>query len=221
MLYTQSQNMVISSILMGLAIVLFGVVMLAKPNWFKTFSRAHLKAYGGLGKEAEPTWVRWHKRSAYFCIFVGMVMVIGGGVRAFGAGDPFDPRATPAEALSAFSMDCDGDQVVLVNEHTGPIWIRLSHPTVFGADQMTGEDVGREELPDGWVFREAVSDSHPVALRASEVIHLPFGERVRLPLFGLSSADCGDCRLQVQVALYEDPESPPAFVGWRACVIGH
>jgi len=240
--------MVISGILMGAAVVLFGVAMLAKPQWFKSFSKARLKAHGGLEKKAEATWQRWHRRSAVFCILAGLVMVIGGAVRVFGQGDPFDPRATPTQALSAFSMDCAADQVALRNRYTDPIWIRLSYPTVFGAAQMLGETVEREDLEGGgWLFEEPVADSHKVALRASEVIHLQVAQQVKMPLFGLSSADCGGgvdslalspkerelrlenlqaasshCnRLQVQVALYNDPESPPSFVGWRACVIRH
>jgi hypothetical protein len=245
MLHTQGQNMGFSMILMGLAVLLFGVIMLAKPGLFKAFSQANLKPHGGLAKNAEATWAKWHQRSALFCVLIGLGMMIGGGVRMVRSGDPFDAHATPVEALSAFSMKCELDQIELSNTHTGPVWVRLSHPTVFGVSQMSG--VAHEPLPDGWVFSEAVSEGQTVSLRASEVVSLAFGERVVLPLFGVSSADCGGglkslplsaqgrelkmenlqvaashCnRFQVQVALYDDPEKAPAFVGWRACTLQH
>jgi hypothetical protein len=245
MLHTQGQNVGLSMILMGLAVLLFGLTMLAKPGWFKAFSQVNLKPHGGLAKDAVATWVKWHRRSALFCVLTGLGMMIGGGVRTVRSGGPFDVHATPVEALSTFSMKCEVDQIELGNTHAGPIWIRLSHPTVFGVSQM--KEVEHETLPDGWVFSEDVSEGQAVALHASEVIPLAFGERVELPLFGVSSADCGGglnslplsaqdrelrlgnlraaashCdRFQVQVALYNDPEKAPTFVGWRACVLKH
>jgi hypothetical protein len=245
MLHTQSQNMGLSMILMGLAVLLFGLIMLIKPGWFKAFSVASLKPHGGLGEKAEATWETWHKRSAVFCVLIGLGMMIGGGVRLVKSGDPFDVHATPVQALASFSMGCAADEIELVNAHAGPIWIRLSYPSVFGVTQQRG--VPQEILPDGWLFSEAIPESHSVVLRGSEVISLAFGERVKLPLFGVSSADCGGglsslplsaqgrelrlenlqvaaahCdRFQVQVALYDDPEKQPAFVGWRACALEH
>jgi hypothetical protein len=245
MFHTQSQNMGLSMIGLGLAVVLFGLVMLIKPGWFKAFSVATLAAHGGLGKKEEATWATWHKHSALFCVLVGLSMMIGGGVRWVKSGDPFGVHATPLQAASAFSMDCAADQIEFVNAYTGPIWLRLSHPSVFGAASMRG--VSQEILPDGWLFSDPIEASHSVALRASEVIPLAFGEGVEIPLWGVSGADCGGglssiplsaqggelrlenlqsaaahCdRFQVQVALYDDPEKQPAFVGWRACVLDH
>lgn len=229
MFHTQSHNMGLSMIGLGLAVVLFGWVMLIKPGWFKAFSVATLAPHGGLGEKEEATWATWHKRSALFCVLVGLSMAIGGGVRLVKSGGPFDVHATPVQAVSAFSMDCAADEIELVNAHAGPIWLRLSRPSVFGAALM--RNVSQEIVPDGWLFLEAVEASHSVELRASEVIPLAFGERVKIPLFGVAGADCGDglgrvpsaaalCdRFQVQVALYDDPEKQPAFVGWRACVL--
>ena len=246
MLHTQSQNMGLSMILMGLAVLLFGLIMLVKPGWFRAFSVASLEPHGGLGKEAEATWVTWHKRSAVFCVLIGLCMMIGGAVRMVKSGDPFGVHATPVQAMASFSMDCAADEIELVNAYPGPIWIRLSHPSVFGVTKLRG--VPQEVLPDGWLFSEAIPESHSVDLHSTgEFISLAFGERVKLPLFGVSSADCGGglsslplsaqghelrlenlqvaaahCdRFQVQVALYDDPEEQPAFVGWRACALEH
>ena len=243
----QSQEMMMGAFLMGVAVFLFGALMLMKPQWFKRFSRARLAAHGGLSSSQEGTWQRWHRRSALFCILIGMMVSIGALGRILRPVGPFAPYASMEQKLAAFSMRCETMQVTLKNRHETPIWIRLAHPSVFGAAELLGEEVRVQKLTEGFVLDSPVEEGQKVALRAEEFIPLGVGEEVALPMFGVSSANCGggvdslslspqgselrmgdlqkavaQCnRLQVQLALYDDPEAYPAFAGWRGCKIQH
>ncbi|MEC7240033.1 MAG: hypothetical protein VXW32_02240 [Myxococcota bacterium] len=243
--HAQSPETLMAAFWMGLAVVLLGAVMLLKPEWFKRISRARLAHHGGLPKKEEETWKRWHNRSAVFCILVGMVVSLTSLGRVLRPVGPFAPGSSMENTLSAFSMECETMEVRLRNQHESPIWIRLAQPSVFGVASLHTEDLVVQNLDQGFVLNSAVEDSHQVALRTDEFIPLAVGEEVAMPLFGVSSADCGggvaslslspqgrelamedlqkavsQCnRLQVQLALYDDPEAYPAFAGWRGCEI--
>lgn len=243
--HAQNPETLMTAFLMGLAVALLGSVMLMKPEWFKWISRARLAHHGGLPKKEEEAWKRWHTRSAVFCILIGMVVSLTSLGRVLRPVGPFSPGSSMENTLSAFSMECETMEVRLRNQHEAPIWIRLARPSVFGAAALQTEGIESQKLEKGFVLSSAVEQSHPVALRTDEFIPLGVGEEVVMPLFGVSSADCGggvgslslspqgrelavgdlqkavsQCnRLQVQLALYDDPEAYPAFAGWRGCVI--
>lgn len=247
MLSSNAQNpeTLMTAVLMGLAVAILGTVMLWKPEWFKRISRARLAHHGGLPKQEEEAWKRWHNRGALFCILVGMIVSLTSLGRILRPVGPFAPGSSMENTLSAFSMECETMEVRLRNQHDAPIWIRLAQPSVFGAAALQTEDIGIRRLERGFVLNSEVEESHQVALRTDEFIPLAIGQEVAMPLFGVSSADCGggvgslslspqgrelgmgdlqkavsQCnRLQVQLALYDDPEAYPAFAGWRGCEI--
>ena len=241
----QSQEMWIGAGLMGLAVLLFGCVMLLRPKTFEAISRARLKAHGGMSERQQKTWKRWHRNSAVFCVLLGMVVVMVSLARVLKPMGPFAPNASPSQRLAAFDMTCDAQGVHVQNSHSAPIWIRVAYPSVFGTVALEADTVQREPLETGYWLQGPVDNAVQVALRSQEVLELGVGESSELPLLGLSSADCGAgmaslalspqgtelgleqmqeaqsrCnQLQLQVALFENPNQRPSFVGWRGCEI--
>ena len=230
---------------MGLALVLFGAVMLLKPGTFLSFGKARLKAHGGMREKQLETWKRWHKRGAAFCILVGMAACIGSLTRILRPTGPFAPNASVQEKMKAFSLRCHASEIRFRNTHTDQIWMRVAYPSVFAAISLKKDAPSMESLSSGFVLDQPMQESFQVALRSEEVLSLTPGEERRLPLLGLSSADCGAgmdtlalsaqgtelgvenlheavsrCdHFQVQIALFEDPNEKPSFEGWRGCKI--
>jgi hypothetical protein len=239
------QEMWLAAGLMGMALVLFGAVMLLKPGSFLSFGKARLKAHGGISDKQLDTWKRWHRRGAAFCVLLGMVVSIASLTRILRPTGPFAPKASVQEKMKAFSMRCHASEVRFRNTHTGPIWVRASHPSVFGAVALNDESVRMEPLSKGFVLDEPVDAAFKVDLQSEEVLELQAGQERKLPLLGLSNADCGAgidtlalspqglelgvgtlqesvlrCdRLQIQIELYENPNESPSFEGWRGCRI--
>ena len=241
----QDQEVWLAAGLMGVALVLFGAVMLLKPRSFLSFGKARLKAHGGMSDKQLATWKRWHRRGAAFCVLLGMAVSIASLTRILRPTGPFAPKASVQEKMDAFSMRCHASELRFRNTHTAPIWIRIARPSVFGAIALKDESVRSEALSSGFVLDEPIAESFQVALRSEEVLELKAGEERKLPLLGLASADCGAgidtlalspqglelgvdtlqesvmrCdRLQLQIALYENPNERPSFEGWRGCQI--
>jgi len=233
----------LSTILVGIAVVLFGFLMLLKPSWFLAFSKARLEPHGGLDPKLKPVWQRWHQRSAVFCVGVGFVMIVSGSLRTCRSHGPFSPGASLSDRLSAFSMRCEVDRVTLTNQHDSPIWLALSQASVFRASTIRTSDEAVVELENGWVSKEPVEDAIAVQLNIAERIRIDAQDSVSVPLFGLSSADCGggvssfaenhgprelrvdhlrdallSCdRLQLYVGLSDSFVLEPPGVGWRLC----